>query len=634
MNKQDYAIVGLLVILLIGWIWFQNKQTAERRAAYLAQMEAEATNAVPPSALSDQALQTASLSSAAAAPTNAPAAANTPETATAGDSAPASAPEAAAESEPASDQPERTTTLTNASIRLTVSSKGAAIADATLFGYRQTIAKDSGDMRIDFANGRALALRGIPGFGANADFDIVSQSETSAVLRATAPSGLALTRTISLAGGYRVSVSDHFENTSAAVAILPTNAIALGTLDRIEHTRNGVLSIDHLPVNPDGRPAAVNHFERKGQLAKMFGGGGGGGCMGGGSAEGLAPSASLHLYAPQAWLALKSRFFCEILSSSTPNKGADIGVARSLDPGPLKIASVSGALLFDPSTLEAGASADRAYSLYIGPKKHSVVCRFAPRAGQIMDFGFWGWFCVGLLYILNAIHAVVRNYGVAIILLTILVRVVFWPLTRKSNEGMKRMQVVQPQIKAAQEKFKDDPQKLQQETMRIYRENHVNPMTSCLPMLIQLPFFIALFVVLRSAVELRFAPFLWIADLSEPENLLEGMVPFVRSLNILPLLMALTMFLQSKLTPSMGDAQQQRMMAWMMPLMMLFMFYTQPAGLLLYWTVSQGLAIVQLWRQRRKGAALAAAADGAEVVEPEHMTRQQRRALERAQGDK
>ncbi|MBR4613233.1 MAG: membrane protein insertase YidC, partial [Kiritimatiellae bacterium] len=230
--------------------------------------------------------------------------------------------------------------------------------------------------------------------------------------------------------------------------------------------------------------------------------------------------------------------------------------------------------------------------------------------------------------ILNGLNAVFHNYGVAIIVLTIMVRLIFWPLTRKSNESMKKMGAIQPQLKAIQEKFKGDPQKLQQETMRLYRENHVNPMSSCLPMLIQIPVFIALFVVLRTATELRFAPFLWIRDLSEPENLLAGVIQGVPPLNILPFLMAGTMFLQSKLTPSMGDPAQQKMMMWMMPLMMFFMFYSMPSALLLYWTVSQFLAIVQLMRQRKaRAAAATVGADG--VIEGEAVTRQERRRLER-----
>jgi len=196
---------------------------------------------------------------------------------------------------------------------------------------------------------------------------------------------------------------------------------------------------------------------------------------------------------------------------------------------------------------------------------------------------------------------VIPSYGVAIILLTILVRLVFWPLTRKSTEGMKKMQEIQPLIKEIQAKYKDNPQRMQQETFRLYREHKVNPLSSCLPMLVQIPVFIALFNVLRAAVELRYAPFLWISDLSEPEALFASWFPF-GGLNILPILMAVTTGLQSALTPSTGDKQQQKMMMFMMPAMMLFMFYNFASALSLYWTVSQGLSIFQMWLIRRSVA--------------------------------
>jgi YidC/Oxa1 family membrane protein insertase len=188
---------------------------------------------------------------------------------------------------------------------------------------------------------------------------------------------------------------------------------------------------------------------------------------------------------------------------------------------------------------------------------------------------------------------------------------------------MRRMSEIQPKMKEIREKFKDNPQRLQQETWTLYRENKVNPMASCLPMLVQIPVFIALFTVLRSAVELRYAPFLWIADLSEPENLFPGIFPF-GGLNILPILMALTMGLQSALTPSTGDKQQQRMMMIMMPIMMLVMFYSFPSALSLYWTLSQVLSIVQMWyiRKRYTPPAPAAAVD---TVDATVVTRQMRR---------
>ena len=404
----------------------------------------------------------------------------------------------------------------------------------------------------------------------------------------------------------------------------------MGEIHRLERNKLNLLSVDALSAARDARGTygKVDHWEKKGRVnAVLTGREGGGGCSGAPNAALLPETASLAVPGPQAWVALKSRFFAQAFATAFPNAGYRIGVRRAAGDGPLQIVSVNGAVLLPPAVLQPGETLERAYSLYIGPKKFSVLRRFGPRSGDIMDFGTWKYICIAVLWLLNTFHLVCRNYGVAIILITLLVRVAFWPLTHKSTESMKKMQEIQPLLKEVQAKFKDDPQKLMQEQQAIYREHKVNPMASCLPMLIQIPFFIAIFFVLRSAVELRFAPFLWIADLSEQENILPGLLPV--PINILPVVMAATMYLQSRLTPSMGDPAQQKMMTVMMPLMMLVMFYTMPSALVLYWSVSQILAIVQLWRQRRLGSQ--AASSAAAVPEPERQTRQARRLAERGE---
>jgi YidC/Oxa1 family membrane protein insertase len=198
---------------------------------------------------------------------------------------------------------------------------------------------------------------------------------------------------------------------------------------------------------------------------------------------------------------------------------------------------------------------------------------------------------------MNFFYSIIPNYGVAIILLTIIVRLIFWPLTRKSTLAMRKMTEVQPLIKKVQEKFKGNPQKIQQETFMIYRKHQVNPLASCFPMLIQIPIFIAFFAMLRSVAELRFEGFLWISDLSQPENLFAGTLPI--AINILPILTSVTMAIQTHLSPSSGDPAQKKMMTWMMPIMMLFFFYNMSSALCLYWTVSQLLSIAQmLWMRR------------------------------------
>ena len=320
----------------------------------------------------------------------------------------------------------------------------------------------------------------------------------------------------------------------------------------------------------------------------------------------------------QQWLAVKNRFFVTALAkSSEANTGFRATMVRDMSRQEYALKSVSGAVTYQTLPQK------RSSTFYIGPKKQSLLWDLGMR--DVMEYGMWRWFCYPLVWVLNACHSVIPSYGIAIILLTFLVRIVFWPLTHKSTVGMRKMQEIQPKLKALQAKFKDNPQRLQQETWQLYRTEKVNPMSSCLPMLVQIPVFIALFNVLRASVELRYAPFLWIADLSEPEGLFASWFPF-GGLNILPILMAATMALQSALTPTTGDRSQQRMMMVMMPIMMLVMFYSFPSALSLYWTVSQVVSIAQAWWIRKK---YGAPAPKPGVIEPDSVempvTRQMRR---------
>jgi len=211
-----------------------------------------------------------------------------------------------------------------------------------------------------------------------------------------------------------------------------------------------------------------------------------------------------------------------------------------------------------------------------------------------MGFGFWGFFSKALLLGMNWLHAALRlPYGWAIIVITVFIKVVFWPLTQASTRSAKRMQALQPQIKALQEKYKDDPVKAQRKMMEFWKEHKINPMSGCLPTLIQMPVFFGFFFMIGSAIELRGASFLWVRDLSRPDTLF--LIPGVNfPFNLLPLIMGATMLYQAHLTPpSPGmDPAQAKMMRYM-PLIFLVFLYNYSAGLTLYWTVQNVLSIVQ-----------------------------------------
>ena len=328
------------------------------------------------------------------------------------------------------------------------------------------------------------------------------------------------------------------------------------------------------------------------------------------------------------WLAVRERFFVQVLTPGTPSQAFETRALRDAvaPAGSLRLKQVSAALVSGEQVVQPGEALEKTYSLFIGPRKMSELRKLGPGYTEIMNFGTWAIFCRALLDLLNFLYKLVPNYGISIILLTALVRLLLYPVNKRNAESMRKMAEIQPLLKEVQAKYKDDPEKLRAETMRIYGENKVNPLASCLPMLIQLPIFFALFTMLRTVVELRYAPFLWVNDLSSPENLFRDQLGF--GLNILPIAMAITMVVQSALSPSTGDRQQQKMMMILMPAMMLLLCYNFASALSLYWMVSQILAIFGLLWARRKRRLAAEAAGGVEVM-PERETRQMRREKER-----
>ncbi len=252
-----------------------------------------------------------------------------------------------------------------------------------------------------------------------------------------------------------------------------------------------------------------------------------------------------------------------------------------------------------------GLSLSSEMTMYIGPSDVDLLKHYGWGMERVVDLGFRIIRPLSelILTFMFWLHGWIPNYGYIIILLSVGTRLIFYPLNRKQTESMKKMQELQPKIKALQEKYKDSREKLSQETMKLYRQEKVNPMAGCLPLLVQMPVFFALFQALRSTIALRQAPFIfWIKDLSQPDALFQ--LPFTlplmgSSFNVLPILMSLSMYFQTKLSPSAGTGQMA-MMNTMMPIMMLVFFYSMPSGLVLYWFVSTLFAIYQTWRVHSK----------------------------------
>ena len=301
------------------------------------------------------------------------------------------------------------------------------------------------------------------------------------------------------------------------------------------------------------------------------------------------------------WLGVELKYFVSVLIPDEPSRAT--ASLEAIRPGH----SAQAVLRFLPVMVEPGQSHTRKLNAFLGPKRHDELAVVESSLIETIDLGY-SWF-VPLTrffqWLLNACYAIIPNFGWAIILITIGVRILTWPIMARQMKSMERMRALQPRLKEIQEKFKDDRQKQSEEMMKLYKETGVNPLGGCFPMLLQFPVFIGLFFALRSSIDLRHAPFmLWIDDLSAPEVLftLPG-VDF--PLRVLPVLMGASMLIQQRMTPMTGmDPAQAKMMMTVMPIMMMVLFYQFPSGLVLYWMVSNILGIAhQLWVRKNMQAA-------------------------------
>ena len=318
------------------------------------------------------------------------------------------------------------------------------------------------------------------------------------------------------------------------------------------------------------------------------------------------------------WIALESEWY---LAALIPQSGGwrlyERKAAESMPGGAKPVESVEVALRASLPVLEPGQSWEGKVALYVGPKEYGRLKGLGSDLEKSIYFGgfplpqaYGGlpmeWLSVPIMWLMNHFHGYTGNYGVAIILLTIITKVMFFPLTIKSMTSMRSMQALQPQINSLRSKYKSDPQRLQRETMELYRANKVNPLGGCLPMIVQIPIFYALYVALSVSVEMQNAPFICVGHVPKWMPLLGGQDLWICDLAaqdptyLLPLLMGASMFIQQKMTPVMGDPRQAKMMLFM-PVLFTFMFLNLPSGLVLYWTLSNVLQIAQQKYMEQRG---------------------------------
>jgi YidC/Oxa1 family membrane protein insertase len=297
-----------------------------------------------------------------------------------------------------------------------------------------------------------------------------------------------------------------------------------------------------------------------------------------------------------AWAAFEGTYF---MTGVIPERQEDMTLKLSAEgekvntllKGPEDIIPAKGRLQYN-------------YQVYFGPKKISTLQEAGHDLDLVVNFGWFDKLAKPALFLLNFFYGYVGNYGIAIILVTILIKLLFWPIAQKGLKSMKNMQKIQPKMAKLKEKYKNDKERLNQEMMGLYKTYKVNPLGGCLPMVLQIPVFFALYKVLLQAIELRHAPFmLWISDLSAPDRLMIGVdIPYLGGLPVLTLLMGGSMFLQQKMTPSPADATQAKIMMFL-PVIFTFMFLNFASGLVLYWLVNNLLSIGQQYLINRQAAA-------------------------------
>ena len=294
------------------------------------------------------------------------------------------------------------------------------------------------------------------------------------------------------------------------------------------------------------------------------------------------------------WAALKNKYFSLILKPFVNTRAGFYSANRD---GHLVVGVEPETVIIQP-----GASIQHKFLLYAGPSQTHILKETGYGFEESINYGFFGPISKVLISSMRFFYKIVHNWGISVILLSVFLNIILFPLTIKSFKSMLKMQELHPQMEKIKIQHKDNPQKMNKEMMELYKKYNINPLSGCLPMLLQMPIFIALYQALMKSIELRSATFLWIKDMSMPDAILLPLsFPIIgNSINILPIIMVIAMIIQQKIsTKSMGSAvteeqkQQQKMMLIIMPIAFGFIFYNMPSGLVLYWVINTVLTIAE-----------------------------------------
>jgi YidC/Oxa1 family membrane protein insertase len=299
------------------------------------------------------------------------------------------------------------------------------------------------------------------------------------------------------------------------------------------------------------------------------------------------------------WVAVSDQFFTTLMAPLTGKATGVWGRHFDIEHSPdQKLLAIEGALGMPGFQLQPGQTYSARFEIYAGPKLYHRLAQLPHNEAEVMDFGMFKIVCQLLLNFMNLLNSWLHDYGLAILALTTIIKLALWPIQNKANRSMRQMAALSPKIQELRDKYKDDPTRMNQEVMKLYKQYGINPVGGCLPMMIQIPIFFGLFKMLGQAVELRNAKFLWVKDLSQPDTVAH--LPLLGwPINIIPLCMAATQVWLMAMTPKTGDPTQRRI-AMFMPLIFLFICYNFAAALALYYTAQNLFSILQFYQNRRQ----------------------------------
>ncbi len=483
--------------------------------------------------------------------------------------------------------------LENEEALFVVTSQGGGIREVTLKEYEGAFVcgdRKSGEPLPRAVLNRAavvpvMALLGVDRPGAEAEYRL-SRSNDVVVARRDLGEGLRVIKEFRLQTNHLVKVTTRLQNWGAQVRAVPPQEWVFGTAE---------------PLKADENPMYLGFYEYDGSSNEHFGESWFAnrtlGCI-----PGTPRSEYLSGKTNTVWAATHNQFFATVVMPS--DRSARL-FARHVElpmtnrpAGRPPVPGFQAALVYPADAIPPQQERVREFELYMGPKEYRALTGLGNNADVVMGFDsyfggrFSGFFARMLLLAMNGLHSVGLPYALAIITITVFVRLLFWPLMKASARTSKRMAALQPQIKELQAKYKENPQKLNQKMLELWREHKVNPASGCLPILVQFPILLGFYSMLQTAIELRGQSFLWACDLSQSDTV--GTI-FGFPINPMPLLMGVTMLWQARLTPMSPsmDPAQQKIMKYM-PLMFMVFLYNFSAGLTLYWTVSNLLSILQM----------------------------------------